>query len=358
MSTIGPGGRIAFYRRDDGWPAPAFVIDPDGSHEAAIEERGSLPGIWSPDGRSLAVNAWVEDSAQADAAEWIRPALIRPGDATAKVLAGADERQMHLVPLGWSADGSRLLVYSGFDAVDDTDIGVFMVNAFDGGDLSPILPASRQSLDRFDFVEVSPDGESLLVSRQLKGEGGNVFVTNVSDAVLRQVNPVGTVAIDLEFWDFLERGRISEAWSPDGSRIAFGAFVLDADSPGLYVGHADGSGVKQIVSTDIGAVSAQWSPDAEWIAFTTRLRSQPQVWIVRPDGSDLTQLTTGSDGSTSVAPVWSPDGKKILFQRMLAGEVTLWTMNAEGADQKQLSSVPLGNEYVGPYSWWPATAER
>jgi len=360
VNSIGPNGKIAYYRRDEGWPAPAFVIDPDGSNEAAITERGSLPGIWSPDGRSLAVTVWVPDpSAQAGAdVEWIRPALIRPGDSGVTVLSGSADQQMHLVPLGWSADGTRLFVYSGFDAIKLADVGVFSLDATDGSDLSLVLPAYRDALGRTDFVEVSPNGESLLVNREVKDQGANIFLTSVRDGKLRRVNPPGTVGIDLEFWEFLERGHPSQAWSRDGSRIAFSAFVVDADSPALYVARADGSGVKQIVPTFPGAVSAQWSPDGEWIAFTTKLRAQPQVWIVRPDGSDLTQLTTGSDGSTSVAPVWSPDGNKLLFQRMLDGEVTLWTMNADGTDQKQLSANPLGTEYVGPYSWWPASDDR
>ncbi len=122
----------------------------------------------------------------------------------------------------------------------------------------------------------------------------------------------------MDFWDFLERGGISEAWSPDGSQIAFGAYVLDAESTALYVGPRDGS-VQQIGSTDVGAVSAQWSPNGEWIAFTSRFSSQPQVWIVRPDGSGLTQLTSGNDGSTSIAPIWSADGLKLAFEGKLGG---------------------------------------
>src|SRR4051812_19505412 len=174
INSIGAAGKIAFYRRDDGYPAPAFVIDPDGANESAITERGSLPGIWSPDGDTLALTVWVPDpSPQPGAeAEWIRPALVRPGDSSPTVLSGAGDREMHLVPLGWSADGSRLFVYSGFDAIKSADSGVFSVDASDGSDLSLVLPAERDALGRFDFVEVSPDGKSLLVSRELKDDGG------------------------------------------------------------------------------------------------------------------------------------------------------------------------------------------
>jgi Tol biopolymer transport system component len=169
-----------------------------------------------------------------------------------------------------------------------------------------------------------------------------------------QLNPEGTVAVDLEFWDFLERGRISESWSSDGSRIAFGAYVLAAEASALYVAKSDGTAVRQIVSPDVGAVTAQWSSDGTWIAFTSKLKAQPQIWRVHPDGSGLQQLTDGAEGTTSVAAVWSPDGSKLLFERKQAGHVTLWTMNADGGNARQLSPTPLSDDYFGPYAWWPA----
>ena len=65
----------------------------------------------------------------------------------------------------------------------------------------------------------------------------------------------------------------------------------------------------------------------------------------------LLQLTSGSDGSTSVTPVWSPDGSKLLFQRKLGDAVNLWTMNADGTNQVQLTATPVAADYVGGYAW-------
>jgi Tol biopolymer transport system component len=53
-------------------------------------------------------------------------------------------------------------------------------------------------------------------------------------------------------------------------------------------------------------------------------------------------------------PIWSPDGSKLLFERKHLGAVTLWTMNADGTDQIRLSPKPIGDEFFGPYAWWPA----
>jgi hypothetical protein len=360
------GTRIVFYRQTNSWPPPAFEIDPDGSHEVELQDNGLQPGIWSHDGRNLAISylSHLPGQQPVDGVDWFRPAVVNSDGSGFKVLDGYLGRKLNLVPIGWSADQSRIYVMSGYDAANADDIGLFTVRSADGGRLTSVLQSppgdvesgrADKSCARPDAVNVSPDGSRLLVNRISPGSGCGAIM--LFDAVGRnglQLNPVGTVAVDLEFWDFLERGRISEAWSSDGSRIAFGAYVLAAEASALYVAKGDGTAVRQIVSPDVGAVSVQWSPDGAWIAFTSKLKTLPQVWRVHPDGTDLQRLTDGTGGSTSVAAVWSPDGSKLLFERKQAGHVTLWTMNADGSGASQLSPTPISDDYFGPYAWWPA----
>lgn len=358
MKTMGPSGKIVFYRSDTTWPPRPFLIDPDGSNEVAVAERGVLPGLWSPDGGRLLVRQMAGDRALPPGPDntWVRPALINADGTGFEVLDGSPNQHFNLVPLAWSPDGSRLFVYDGFDAAKTSDMGTFTVRSSDGGDLSLVLPASSDVVERPDFVHVSPDGTRLLINRQLKGaDQGNIFVVKIGDGRLRRVNPAGTFSVETPVGDFLERGALSETWSPDGSRIAFGALVEADDSTALYVAKADGTAARQIASTDVGAVSAQWSPDGAWIAFTSKFRSQPQVLVVHPDGTGLKRLTDGKNGSTSVAPVWSPDSTRLLFERMDAGSVTLWTIKVDGSSQAHLTSTRLGTDYVGPYDWLPAS---
>ena len=60
-----------------------------------------------------------------------------------------------------------------------------------------------------------------------------------------------------------------------------------------------------------------WSPDGEHILFTSMQGLDPDgrpnedIWIMRPDGSDLQQLTT--NGSADRYPQMSPDGRSIYF---------------------------------------------
>lgn len=339
-----PDGKIVFYREAGVWPPPEFMIDPDGSNEIALQDDGLLPARRSPDGRTLLVRRLVN--------EWVRPAILDAKDASLVLLDAYPDRQMHLDPVGWSGDGARIFVFSGVDAVDPLDIGLYSVRASDGGDLTPVVlsPAGAR-----DWVSPSPDASLLLVNREL-GDGTSTLLVRAADGPTEhRLSTDDMVPVDLEFWGpFDGQGRISEAWSPDGRQIAFTVRVITADSTGLFIVNPDGTGLRQIVPTSIGAVSAQWSPDGSSIAFTSRLRSQPQVWIVGLDGSEPMPLTSDADGSTSVAPIWSPDGRMLLFERKQAGHVTLWTMNADGTAQTQVTKTPLADDYFGGYAWLAA----
>lgn len=340
------------------------MVEPDGSHETQLADKGFQPGDWSREGRRMAVGALVDEHSQPSESDqaWLRPALLNADLSGLQVIDGYPGRKINLLPLGWSMDESRIFVISGYDAPDVADVGLFSVRASDGGDLTSVLPSDPKdtisgkagdSCARPDAVHVSPDGSKLLVNRMSANDCGKVLVFNADGTGEIQLNSKGTLATELEPIDFLERGGISEGWSPDGSQISFAAYVEAADSTALYVVSVDGRGLEQIVPTDVGAVTAQWSPDGNWIAFTSRLRSQPQVWVVHPDGSGLAKLTDSTDGSTSIAPVWSPDSSRLLYEHKMGGQVTLWTVNVEGTDARQLSPTPISNDYFGPFAWWP-----
>jgi len=94
-------------------------------------------------------------------------------------------------------------------------------------------------------------------------------------------------------------------WSPDGSRIAFNGDPIDLGT--LVVVNADGTGAALLSAT--GGQSASWSPNGSRIAFE---RYKPgsggalgELAVIRADGSDLRSL------GDAVDPDWSPDGRWI-----------------------------------------------
>lgn len=80
--------------------------------------------------------------------------------------------------------------------------------------------------------------------------------------------------------------------------------------------------------------TASLSPDGRWILFTANTQQKPgvpenlDIYVVRVDGSQLTQLTYhhGHD----LSPVWSPNGKSIYFLSQRGsdkGIYNIWKMN-------------------------------
>lgn len=73
------------------------------------------------------------------------------------------------------------------------------------------------------------------------------------------------------------------------------------------------------------------------------------LYTMRPDGSDVTQLTRGS--SIDQQPAWSPDGRQILFCRQVhTGFLHIYVMKADGTGVRQITAAR--NDDYGP-AWAP-----
>ena len=85
----------------------------------------------------------------------------------------------------------------------------------------------------------------------------------------------------------------------------------------------------------------KWSTDANWITYTQGWffgdqTNKADVWKIRSDGTQRTNLTEGSDSNNGM-PDFSPDGKKIVFRSSRGGNFDLYLMNADGSGLVQLT---------------------
>src|SRR6266542_3379039 len=154
-------------------------------------------------------------------------------------------------------------------------------------------------------------------------------------------------------------------------------FVSDRDFfAHVYVMDPDGSGETQLTTGDTTDRAPRWSPDHAHILFQRLggqeclcimitdgefntmpdwsprgdrivfVRGKPNsLWTIKPDGSDLTELTTTDD----YLPRWSPDGSRIVFERRTYPGSDIWVMNADGSNPVNLTSSSA--TYVND---WPA----
>ena len=60
----------------------------------------------------------------------------------------------------------------------------------------------------------------------------------------------------------------------------------------------------------------RFSPCGKYLAFQSDRTGVPQIWVLRTDGGEATQITTFKNGAET--PHWSKDGKYIIFTAMLA----------------------------------------
>ena len=134
------------------------------------------------------------------------------------------------------------------------------------------------------------------------------------------------------------------AWSPDGSKIVFTLLSsTDSSNPGIYVMNSDGSNKFKLTSID--SISSAWSPDGKRIAFTSG-----GIKVVNLDGSGLTQLT-----DSGWSPGWSPDGQYIAYEKgnpwcfLCPDSTQLWIMKADGSQPTQITEGPNHNP-----AWQPA----
>src|SRR5687767_1500330 len=59
-----------------------------------------------------------------------------------------------------------------------------------------------------------------------------------------------------------------------------------------------------------------------------------RIATVNPDGSGLTQITSGSDSF----PAWSPDGESLAFYRFESGRASLWVTRSDGSEPRNLAT--------------------
>ncbi len=320
-------GKIAFGFGD------VFTINPDGTqvHQLGVP-RSTGCTSWSPDSSKILCNVFGENGPQ--------PATANPDGSDFTYLN--TNLPLDLFCLFWSPDGTRLLCHSEGIA-NPADAGLYTVRSSDAGDLVRVTATPPGGFDN--GYGYSPDGSRILYAQFANGHG-TLFSVKPDGSDPVQLSPPGLSIIDLDFFD-----RVGADWAPDGSRVAFAAFDQSSRRTGLFVVNADGSGLRQITPSGIGARSAQWSPNGALIAFTSCCVFR-QAWVVRPNGTGPRQVTAPVDRAVFWTPVWSPDSTKLLLNREDPGNgpTSLWTVNSDGSQLAKLTDT----EGLTTYAWGSA----
>ena len=258
----------------------------------------------------------------------------------------------------WSSDGGRIVMNYGAK--------IYLVSS-DGKHLPEVAPLPEEGKKQAEVSpNISPDGMQIAFSTlRHTYESGNythrdqeiAIVSRDGDDYLRLTEHPGT--------------DTNPVWSPDGRRIAFVAVRApenqDPDESvnvqmsrvyrDILVMNPDGSDPR-VVATALGRslVLPVWSPDSMALAFLLEEKTeegvlQKSLYAVGTDGTGLRKLS-----KATVSPAWSPDGTRIAFGQEGDDAAAILTVRPDGTDIQQVTE-PGQFFRVYNLSWTPDGSE-
>lgn len=184
----------------------------------------------------------------------------------------------------------------------------------------------------------SPDGEYIAFASSGEGDW-NIYVMR-SDGTQRR-----RLTFDSQAENF-------PAWSPDGSMIAYSGTPASGGFYGeVFVVDVLGTSPPRNL-TNNGAYdgSPDWSPSGDRIAFNSDRTGSDEIWTMKPDGSDLIQVTSAS--TNNGFPSWAPDGMRIVFSGFAAGAAGGWNLYIVDVATSQITQLAAEGSLLAP-DWSP-----
>jgi len=210
----------------------------------------------------------------------------------------------------WSTDGNRIAFSS-----DRENRGIYIMN-IDGSNLTQIVSGDAVN------PSWSPDGKQIAFSANRGLQGlGDIYLIDLETRQERQLTATSN-------------GGMEPAWSPDGQKITFWS-IYD----GICVITIDNKNVTCLRDSMVGGWSPVWSPNGQWIAFASEESGNVDIYMMRPDGTELTRLTDHPARDEDLS--WAPDSSRIVFSSDRDGNTTrLYIINI-----KDKSVIPVATNF-------------
>jgi Tol biopolymer transport system component len=271
----GPNGLVVFRAITGDGSSQIFTIAPDGSGQQQIThlDGDAFSPHWSPQSNRI---VFEFDPANVVGNDFCNIVTMNRNGGGLRILPLANGDQCENFPT-FSADGHRIF-YGGFDGVSREAIFSMALNGNDRR-----LVSDCQGTGVTD-PEVSPDG-TMISFTCFSDEGQALFDANIDGSGLHQLTP------------FSAQVGVKADWSPDSQRIMF-ITAVDEGEPDAQVNTwtiaRDGSDLTAVTSYPPGGTRAygnSYSPDGQWILLRIEQDDLYALFKIRPDGTDLTQIT-------------------------------------------------------------------
>lgn len=319
-------GRIVFLSERQGAAAIDQIL-PSGQ-DARTLLRGALlpdgptlfPGAVSPDGAHILVIT-VEDQA-GQHAERLELRPLPPAGPLGEPLWRSDPAPQVRNP-SWAPSGRFFAFEASFTSFRD----IYRV------DLSPGTPPTLRRLTDHPAGNyepaVSPDEREVAFVSSRDGNA-EVYVMRADGSEPRRLS-VGP----MDDW--------GPQWSPDGALIAFLSNRDKVDR--IYLCKPDGSEQRRLTRDDAkldveaGEAEPTFSPEGRSLIFSTRTGpSRAALRLVDLASGALTELTPGKHSDRE--PVWAPGGALLVFASDRSGDPELYLMRRDGSGVTRLTESP------------------
>ena len=293
-------------------PGDLVAVNPEtGEERVLVEDLDTLfSAKWSADGRWVAYETAVPDGRWG---LWVvggsqEPRLVATG-AQPDLMADFGLEWL------WSPTGAQLAITTDSTLArtidlttgETTDLGI--VDDHGGPDVNP-------------HWEWSPDGTRIAFQAPPSGALSTVDVRS-GERSLRLRVPVE----DFEYITAI-------MWSPDGASIAV-VTGWESGSGRLYVMDADGSNIR-VVADNYDPLGVAWSPDGTRLAFGEGSEADGviRIRVATMDGAAPAKIGSvpfaGCTYNYQCGLAWSPDGSQIAFHKHEGGEVTVFDAGGAG----------------------------
>jgi len=291
-------------------------VSPDRSQVVFVSDRGGSDDLW----------VMVMDTTDVDGNS-VRRLTSLSGDESLPV---------------WSPDGKRIAFVSDTKGSDD----IYVIDADGSGEPRKLTDKDTDE----QFPSWSPDGQKIVYARGSHGDQ-DIYLL-FPDIHLPLLVPIAIPLV------MRSEDNTFPTFSRDGSQIAFlsgpdkrhDLWTVDVSNLPLIPDPAIADPQNLTASADLHDVGAYaWSPDGQWLAFESSASYVPngnpegdsEIYVVRPDGTDIRQLTKNGDEDRFAS--WSWDGTRLIFLTDRTGNEEVFSIKFS-MDLSELDPVNLSND--------------
>ena len=335
--TWSPDGREVAVADDNVWDyenrntypsaSQLWAINVETRERRVITKHDAVQPSWSPHGDRLAF--WGE---QKGGRRDIWTVTAKGGEPTPVT----DDEFIDWNPV-WSADGEYLYFLS--NRGGEMNLWRVAIEESTGRLEGGFEPATLPS-NNCQQVDIARNGNVLVYGQNMRSE--NVFEIDFDPAERFAAASANELTQGLKRYTWV-------SFSPDDQKFVY--LARGEPQQDLFIADRHGSPLQRLTDDAAQDIVPRWSPDGSWIAFLSDRAGKYEIWKIRPNGQELSQMTY-EPGKEVIAPVWSPDGTKLLYQ---IRNVSSYIINATRSGRDQVPEKLPGQAPEGfiPFDWSP-----